>query len=197
MASRNGRAEALPDEGESAAAAAAGSLYVPWQTLSALAAETGQAVKQTFTDSGVSTDGHVKQSLPQSYARRKHSQRAGSFEAYDFEPEEGLPDNIQLIDTQGLPKGLHAGYVDSDAVQAEINRVQRKMLSTDAATEVILRFNFMSGPESKVCWQYRIDLCLQPTKTMMDQTAAYMAMYAGCAAVGGWINHRGSGSFDS
>ena len=40
--------------------------------------------------------------------------------------------------------------VESEAVQAEIDRVQRKVLSRDAATEVILRFNFMTGPEARV-----------------------------------------------
>ena len=48
-------------------------------------------------------------------------------------------------------KGSFApGQVDPAAVQAVINKVESKMVSTDAATQVVLRFNFMAGPESKV-----------------------------------------------
>jgi len=44
-----------------------------------------------------------------------------------------------------------SGRVDDEKVQADIKPVERKLISTDAATEVILRFNFMSARESRVC----------------------------------------------
>jgi len=108
-------------------------VYTPWQTLSALAAETGQAVRQKFSESGVDTTGHVQERCDQ------------------WRQPETLPAHVEVCTAPWRGKGSsHPGRVDSEAVQIEMNRVQQKIMSTDAATEVILRFNFMGGRESKV-----------------------------------------------
>ena len=141
-----GRDVGLPaDEHESAAIT--GSLYAPWQTLSALATETGQAVRQTFSESGVGTSGHVQQSVPQSHFAPQTARTAGSFNEAG-----GIPNSdIQTDDAPWTAQNVRADDgIESEAVQAEIDRVQRKMLSRDAATEVILRFNFITGPEARV-----------------------------------------------
>lgn len=139
----------------------AGPLYVPWQTISALASETGQAVRQTFSDTGVSTSGHVQQGTQYHVSPSEHP---------DHSPESqiSLLNSVQANwETKPLPQlqgsifdsgqadwkvedMLTADAVGREAVQAEVQRVQTKMVSTNAATEVILRFNYMGGRESKV-----------------------------------------------
>lgn len=118
----------------------AGPLYVPWQTISALASETGQAVRQTFSDSGIGTSGHVQQGVQYHVSPNEHS---------DHSPQ--LQESL-LDSGQANWKGENASAADDigEAVQAEVQRVQTKMMSTNAATQVILRFNFMGGRESKV-----------------------------------------------
>ena len=120
-------------------------VYTPWQTLSALAAETGQAVRQTFSESGVDTTGHVQQGVQQNTATN------GDAPCDQWRQPETLPAHVEVSTAPWRGKGLsHPGRVDSEAVQIEMNRVQQKIMSTDAATEVILLFNFMGGRESKV-----------------------------------------------
>ena len=53
----------LQHDGDSGGSNTASPLYLPWQTISVLASETGQAVRQTFSDSGICTSGHVQQGL--------------------------------------------------------------------------------------------------------------------------------------
>ena len=146
MAVRGEDAEGLPGERQMNASNAAGSLYMPWQAISALAAETGQAVRQTFTDSGVGTSGRVQQSAQKSYSS------ANGLASRDPSHQPEVSTNSdQVSAAQWKAKTSPGpGFVDPEAVQADMRMVRRKMLSTDAATEVVLRFNFLSGPESRV-----------------------------------------------
>lgn len=121
------------EDTEVGTATAAGALYVPWQTVSALASETGQAVKQTFSDSSISTSGHVQQGRQYHVSSNEHCDLPHNGQANSM---------VEDIPTSTCP--------DPKAVQAEIQRVKRKLVSTDAATEVVLRFNFMGSKESKV-----------------------------------------------
>lgn len=118
--------------------AAASSLQVSWQTLHALASETGNAVRHTFTDSAVSTSGHVQQGR-QVHASPQYQQQQDHSEALLDSGE------VQLKQKVASPLDI------TTAVQADIRNVERKMLSSDAATEVILRFNFLTEWESRVC----------------------------------------------
>ncbi len=143
MATRSDEVILQTGERQSAAADAVSSLYTPFHTLTALAVETGQAVRQTFGESEVGTSGHVEQgsqhvALPKTDDRSHHS----------TEPK-ALFTNGQVNAAQRRAEVSSVG-VDPEAVRADIDRVRRKTLSTDAATEVILRFNFMGGRESKV-----------------------------------------------
>ena len=141
---RNGNGEMLSpsDKEDLAAPSSAASAYKPWQTLSALAGVTNQAVQETFATSIVNDIGHVEQSLQRHTTPTtplKHSAESAV-----------LPDTGQVdVSKRKSPTGT-CSHVDSEAAQADIRRVGRKMLSTDAATQVILRFNFLSGAESRV-----------------------------------------------
>ena len=145
MATRSDKVILQRDERQSAAADAVSSLYTPFQTLTALAVETGQAVRQTFGESEVGTGGHVEQgsqhdALPKNDDRSHHQ----------TEPEALSADGrVNAAQRKRRDESSPVG-VDPEVVRAEIDRVQRKTLSTNAATEVILRFNFMGGRESKV-----------------------------------------------
>ena len=145
MTTRNGSAGLMHDDRELGASNTAGALYMPWQTLSAWANETGQAVRQTFAESGVTTGGHVEQSSQHHIAPDRLSKPDQS------EDHETLLDSGQVdVAHWKATDSAASSRVDAEAVQADISKVKRKMLSTDAATEVILRFNFMSGWESRV-----------------------------------------------
>lgn len=142
---RGGRATARQQDEQEYAPTTGSSIYMPWQTLQALASETGQAVRQTFSDSGINTSGYVQQGVqihasPQHYKRQDHSHKPQTL--LSTGQEKAAQWNVKGVPTPAS----HA----LDSVQAEISRVQRKMLSTDAATEVVLRFNYLSGGESKV-----------------------------------------------
>jgi len=144
---------------------AAEPVYTPWQTLSALAAETGQAVRQTFSESGVDTTGHVQEGVQQNTATN------GDARSDQWRQPETLPTDAEVSTAPWRVKGSsHPGRVDSEAVHTEINRVQQKMMSTDAATEVILRFNFMGGRESKVPQSCKAVSTLNPSLMMQRQS---------------------------
>lgn len=113
-------------------------LYTPWQTLSTLAAETGQAIRHPF-DSDIGTNGHVQQSL------QHHASPSGD-EPVDHPAGPNSADAAR----RNVESTTAACRVDPVAVQTHIARVTRKMMSTDAATQVTLRFNFLGGRESKV-----------------------------------------------
>lgn len=141
--------------------AATSSLQVSWQTLHALASETGHAVKHTFTDSAVSTSGHVQQGS-QVHACPKHQEQQDHSEA--------LLDSSQVGETQWeLKQKVASPPNTTTAVQADIRNVERKMLSSDAATEVILRFNFLTEWESRVspsrCQCLAAGICIHETVT--------------------------------
>ena len=129
----------LHTEGD--ASATSNALYMPWHTLSALATETGLAIRHPF-DSDVGTSGHVQQSL-QHHASTVGAEPADQPACLD---RTGSADAARPNSESTTP----ACQVDPVAVQADIDRVQRKMMSTDAATQVTLRFNFLGGRESKV-----------------------------------------------
>lgn len=149
-------------------------LYMPWQTLQALATETGQAVRQTFTDSGFSTTGHVQQGV-QTHASPLYHRRQDQ----SREPQV-LLDSGQVSVTPWHITDAPVSATDvQDAVHAETKRVERKMLSTDAATEVILRFNFLSGRESRVSFLsgFAGDRCLQtPLREVSGVQAALLCI---------------------
>ena len=145
MTADDSRASRLLDEDEQQAANVANPLYMPWQALSALAFETGQAVRQTFSESGVSTTGHVQQGTHHHISSNETGSRNYPDHTDQPQPASNSSAGPESIDVKPGP-----GNIDQGAVQADITRVQRKMLSTDAAKEVILRFNFLSGRESKV-----------------------------------------------
>ena len=153
MDTRSNVGTLLHGERGSAAADAVSSLYAPWQTLSALAAETSHAVRQTLTESDVDTSGHVHQGL------QHHAPPIiDGFADQSDKPESLL--NTHTSAAQRKIKGSPGtDHVNLRAVNEDISRVKRKMMSTDAATEVILRFNFMGGRESKVRLSAR--LCAQ------------------------------------
>lgn len=117
-------------------------LHLPWQTLSALATETGHAFRQTFTASGVGTGGHVQQ--VSQYRTSPNGIRNAD------EPDETLLVSDQVSTVQSEASSPTPASAHLNAVQEDMSRVARKMLTTDASTEVILRFNFMSARESRV-----------------------------------------------
>ena len=130
----------LQNDGHDGALNTASPLYLPWQTISVLASETGQAVRQTFSDSGIGTNGHVQQGLQYHVSPSERAEHLPQL-------QESLFDSVQA---DWKDEETAAPIIDREAVQADVQRVQTKMVSTNAATEVILRFNFMGGRESKV-----------------------------------------------
>lgn len=141
MHSRSHKAGLLHDASGSGAGTTSNPLYSPWQTISALATETGQAVRQTFSDSGVGTSGLVQQ------GSAHHAVSRGQADADQSKPR---PNGQTSAAQQDADSQQAAGPIHAEAVQADVARVEQKLLSTDAATEVILRFNFLSGRESRV-----------------------------------------------
>ena len=137
MSSRSSRTDQLTVDSELNVNSASfiSPLSTPWQTLSALAAETGNAIKETLADATLDADGSVKQGSQQHVARELDRQ-------HDL--------------SQNEPQSLSENALDSatacadEAVQAHIRQVTRRIVSTDTATEVVLRFNFLSGKEAKV-----------------------------------------------
>ena len=148
MATRSDEVLVQNGERQSTAADAVSSLYTPFQTLTALAVETGQAVRQTFGESEVETSGHVEQGS-QHVALPKHDHRSHLLTEPEAVEHIDLCADGQVNAAQRRAKVSPVG-IDPEAVRADVDRVRRKTLSTDAATEVILRFNFMGGRESKV-----------------------------------------------
>ena len=116
----------------------AGPRNMPWQAVSALASEYGNAVRETFTQvTTISTSGRVEQGRRVHASGYKHQHFAQS-----NEPEAGY--------VSGERREANSDKRVSEAVQADIQRVNRKIVAADASTEVILRFNFMSGAEARV-----------------------------------------------
>lgn len=142
---RSNDADLLSGERQPGAIDAVTSVIAPWQTLSALATETGQAVRQKLTHSGAGVGkGHVQQGVQQDPTATADGRPW---------PDESttLSHSAQVSAAQRKAKSVEtSGHIDQEAIQANISQVQRKMVSTDAATEVVLRFNFMSARESKV-----------------------------------------------
>ena len=117
-------------------------LHLPWQTLSALATETGHAFKQTFTESGVSTSGRLQQGSQ--YLSSPNDNRKAA------EPDKTLLDSGQVCGVGSEASSLTPSSAHLKAVEEDMSQVARKILTTDASTEVVLRFNFMSAQESRV-----------------------------------------------
>ena len=141
MHSRSHNTGLLRDESGMGAETTGNPLYSPWQAISALATETGQAVRQTFSDSGVGTSGLVQQSSAH------HAASLGQADADQSKPR---PNGQISAAQQDADSQQAAGRIHAEAVQADVAHVEKKLLSTDAVTEVILRFNFLSGTESRV-----------------------------------------------
>ena len=107
----------------------AGARIMPWQAVSALASEYGNAVREIITqDSGIDTSGRVE------WGHRVHACGYTS----------------KRSDQSTKPKAGHISgqrqYTGSDnrvaeAVQADIQRVNRTIVAADASTVLILRFN--------------------------------------------------------
>ena len=126
---------------------------MPWQAFSAIASQYGHAVRGAFTqDAQKITNGHVEQSQP------LHAPLTGS--KLSDPPELQTPavsdESHAAVGKAGAVGTSHSTV--AEAVQAEIKKVKRKVMSADASKEVILRFNFMSGSESRVC-QLGCDEC--------------------------------------
>ena len=191
MASRGENATQSSSDGDPVETNGASSLYMPWQALSVLASETGQAVRQTFTESGVSTSGHVEQG-PKYHTSAMPVQDTDQLNEPQL--QEALLDSSQV---QWNVEEPPTSVSDTREIfKAEIGRVQRKLLSTDAATEVTLRFNFMGGRESKVrsfCY-FRLRYALQ---CLPDLLLEDCLLDAGCIAVSSGIYSHGSCSADN
>lgn len=155
MASRGSDGTQCSSDRELGATNVTSSPYTPWQALSVLASETGQAVRQTFTDSGVSTSGHVQQ------GPKYHTSSIATKGTDQSNEPQASVDSGQV--QRSVEQASKSCSIDCKVLNAEIGRVQRKLLSTDPATEVILRFNFMGGPESKVrgCCYFWLQYALQ------------------------------------
>lgn len=111
-------------------ASTAGPRNMPWQALSALASEYGNAVREKFTqDPRISASGCVEQS------RRVHA---------------SVLDQSGESPASSQPQDADRDLKFAEAVQADIQRVDRKIIAADASKQVILRFNFMSGAEARV-----------------------------------------------
>ena len=147
MTLRTDRAHMLQEETEAVESNVTSSLYAPWQTLSALATETSQAVRETFTDSGVDTRGHVQQGLHRHVPQSVQERTTPASQPETFEVLANDQDNGQVWKHASTAQPDH---ITHEAVQADISRVTTKIMSADAATEVVLRFNFLSGKEAKV-----------------------------------------------
>ncbi|KAL0050321.1 hypothetical protein WJX82_008957 [Trebouxia sp. C0006] len=151
MAARNGEVALQLDERESPAAHAVrlASLYTPFQTPTTLAVETGHAIMPTFGESDLGTSEHSSTCWEPSSTGSKHNTLSKS----DDRPQRSIGPEALVTDDQFNAAQRRAETspvgVDPEAVRADIDRVQRKTLSTNAATEVILRFNFLGGRESK------------------------------------------------
>ena len=148
MAMRSNENDLLSGGRQPGALHAVHEFVAPWQTVSALAAETGQAVMRlTGVDSSTDTVGHVEQSREQYNMVPEAHERLTESDETEF-----VVDSAHVSEVRWkVAKGSSAsGQVDPAAVQAVINKVESKMVSTDAATQVVLRFNFMTGRESKV-----------------------------------------------
>ncbi len=152
MAARNGEVALQLDERESPAAHAVrlASLCTPFQTPTTLAVETGHAIMPTFGESDLGTSEHSSSCWEPSSTGSKHNTLSKS----DDRPQRSIGPEALVTDDQFNAAQRRAEMspvgVDPEAVRADIDRVQRKTLSTNAATEVILRFNFLGGRESKV-----------------------------------------------
>ena len=152
MAARKGDVALQLDERESPAAHAVrlASLYTPFQTPTTLAVETGHAIMPTFGESDLGTSEHSSTCWEPSSTGSKHDTLSKS----DDRPQRSIGPEALVTDDQFNAAQRRAEMspvgVDPEAVRADIDRVQRKTLSTNAATEVILRFNFLGGRESKV-----------------------------------------------
>ena len=148
MAMRSNEDDLLSEGRQPGALHAVHELIAPWQTVSALAAETGQAVMRlTGVDASTDTHGRVEQSRERYNMIPKDQERLAESDKADFMVDSAHVSEVLWKTAEG---SCASGHVDPAAVQAVINKVESKMVSTDAATQVVLRFNFMTGPESKV-----------------------------------------------
>ena len=160
----------------------AGPRNMPWQAVSALASEYGNAVRETFTqDSSITTSGRVEQGRRVHASRHEHKRVDQS-----TEPKAGH--------VTGQRRDSGSDKRVAEAVQADIQRVKRKIVAADASTEVILRFNFMSGAEARV-WDSCTVLftcCCTVASNIMTTLR-----YADCIALRRGFNSSWGGSFDN
>ena len=123
MTHRKHGGSGLQEETEAVESNVASSLYAPWQTLSALATETGQAVRITFTDSGIDTQGHVQQGslhhVPQ------HAQER-TFPASRPETFDVLASDQDIGQGWKQSSAGQPDHISQEAVQADISRVSHR-----------------------------------------------------------------------
>ena len=127
----------------------AGPLYVPWLTISALASETGQAVRQTFSDTGIGTGGHVQQGVQYHVSPSEHSD-------HSLKTHETLLDSMQ------------ANWKGDSLPQ-----LQDPLLAhTDKDTCELCCYNTL---EIKLMLQIVADIYVQPNRNMRQANSANTA----------------------
>lgn len=119
-----------------------GTEYIPqvhstWHALSALASEQQHAFRHIFADGqAVKTPGQVQHEHEST--RRDLTNPAPPPEALD---DRLLSSNATEVERE---------FPFEEAVQAEVDDVQTRAISTDPNKEVVLRFDFLSGRDSRV-----------------------------------------------
>lgn len=116
-----------------------GAEYVPqaWHALTALASEQQHAFRSIFDVAPVETPGSVQH---QHESARDHTSAAPA-------PEEARCATRAESAAEG---SQHTAVPAEGAVQAEVEDVQQRVISTDPEKEVVLRFDFLSGRDSRV-----------------------------------------------
>ena len=135
------------DEPGHSAYADAGPLHEPWQVVSSLASEYGNAVKHALgNNQDIATSGDVR------YERKLPCQPRIWLDQHDNLPlRASEPDRLSHNRQSMGHTQPETGHADSSAIQAEVKRVSSKIAVPDAARDVFLRFDFMSERDSRVC----------------------------------------------
>lgn len=104
-----------------------------WHALSALASEQQHVFGSLFDVTPIETPGAVQQQRENASEGNRAAAPPNAEDRYRAQS----PDNT-----------AQASY--ESAVQAEVEDVQQRAISTDPETEVVLRFDFLNGRDSRV-----------------------------------------------
>lgn len=116
-----------------------GTEYIPqaWHALSVLASEQQHAFRHIFADGqAVKTPGQVQH---EHESNRRDLNKSAP-------PPEASDDRLQSTNATEVESEVPF----EEAVQAEVDDVQTRAISTDPNKEVVLRFDFLSGRDSRV-----------------------------------------------